>query len=134
MQQFWIPWLSLPSILFRFLHIFLSSRYFPLLLLLLLLPSVNLWFFVFGGCVSLIKAVPFALFPHGSCSFLYNSNPCTIERAWDGKILLAAFQSSFEGRNYPSWESGQMILRYCVYFVFLVLLFMKSFRSSRHLS
>jgi hypothetical protein len=50
------------------------------------------------------------------------------------KILLAAFQSSFEGRNYPSWESGQTILRYCVYIVFLVLLLMKSFRSSRHLS
>jgi len=106
---------------------------FPLLLLLLL-PSVNLWFFVFGGCVSLIKTVPFALFPHGSCSFLYNSNPRTIERAWNVKILLAAFQSSFEGRNYPSWESGLTILRYFVYIVFLVLLLMKSFRSSRHLS
>jgi hypothetical protein len=68
------------------------------------------------------------------CSFLYNSNPYTIERALDVKILLAAFQSSFEGRNYPSWESGQTILRYCVYIVFLVLLLMKSFRSSRHLS
>ncbi len=38
--------------------------------LLLLLPSVSLWFFVFGGCVSLIKTVAFALFRHGSCSFL----------------------------------------------------------------